>query len=42
MDNKRLYKGADIFKLIAALGVVAIHTGISFFDTLGRLGVPFL
>ena len=41
MDTKKLYKGIDIFKLVAALGVVAIHTGIKFFDILGRLGVPF-
>ena len=39
--NPRLYKGIDVFKLTAALGVVAIHTEIKFFDILGRLGVPF-
>ena len=41
MNVKKLYKGIDIFKLVAALGVVTIHTGIKFFDILGRLGVPF-
>ncbi|MDB6254885.1 acyltransferase family protein [Lactobacillus amylovorus] len=39
--TKKLYKGIDIFKLVAALGIVAIHTGIRFFNILGRLGVPF-
>lgn len=39
--TRKLYKGIDTFKLIAALGVVAIHTEIKFFDILGRLGVPF-
>lgn len=41
MNARRLYKGIDVFKIIAALGVVAIHTGIKFFDILGRLSVPF-
>ncbi len=41
MNNRKLYKGIDVFKLIAALGVVAIHTGVKFFNILGRLGVPF-
>lgn len=41
MSSKKLYKGIDIFKLIAALGVVAIHTDVKFFNVLGRLGVPF-
>ena len=41
MRSKKLYKGIDIFKLMAALGVVAIHTEVKFFDILGRLGVPF-
>ena len=41
MKNKKLYKGVDIFKLIAAFGVVAINTGVDFFNILGRLGVPF-
>lgn len=41
MNVKKLYKGIDIFRLVAALGVVTIHTGIKFFDILGRLGVPF-
>ena len=41
MNVKKLYKGIDVFKLIAALGVVAIHTEINFLDVLGRLGVPF-
>ena len=39
--TRKLYKGIDTFKLIAALGVVAIHTEIKFFDILGRMGVPF-
>ena len=42
MNVKKLYKGIDVFKLIVALGVVAIHTKINFLDVLGRLGVPFL
>lgn len=28
--TRKLYKGIDTFKLIAALGVVAIHTEIKF------------
>lgn len=39
--TKKLYKGIDIFKLVAALEIVAIHTGVRFFNILGRLGVPF-
>ena len=38
---KKSLTGIDIFKLLAALGVVAIHTGLPFFKILGRLGVPF-
>lgn len=41
MGSKKLYKGIDVFKLMAALGVVAIHTEVNFFEILGRLGVPF-
>lgn len=37
---KKVYKGADLFKLLAAIGVIAIHTSLPFFNTLGRLGVP--
>lgn len=38
----KVYTGVDIFKMIAAIGIVAIHTNVLFFKTLGRLGVPFL
>lgn len=41
LKSRRLYKGIDCFKLIAAFGVIAIHTGVRLVDTLGRLGVPF-
>lgn len=41
MSSKKLYRGIDVFKLIAAFGVVAVHTGINFLNTLGRIGVPF-
>lgn len=37
----KVYTGVDIFKMIAAIGIVAIHTNVLFFKTLGRLGVPF-
>lgn len=38
---KKSLTGVDIFKLLAALGVVAIHTGMPLFLVLGRIGVPF-
>lgn len=41
MSSKKLYRGIDVFKLIAAFGVVAVHTGINFLNTLGRIGIPF-
>lgn len=37
----KIYKGIDVFKLFAAIGVVAIHANLVFFKTLGRMGVPF-
>ncbi len=37
----KIYKGIDVFKLLAAVGVVAIHSNLMFFKTLGRMGVPF-
>ena len=39
--NKKIFTGIDVFKCIAALGVVVIHTRVPFFNILGRLGVPF-
>lgn len=36
-----VYKGIDIFKVLAALGVVAIHANLILFKTWGRIGVPF-
>ena len=41
MGKKTVYKGIDIFKLLAAVGVIAIHTNIPILSTLGRFGVPF-
>lgn len=38
---KKIYKGIDVFKLLAALGVVALHSNLIFLKTLGRIGVPF-
>lgn len=38
---KKVYKCVDLFKLLAALGVVAIHSWIPILNTLGRLAVPF-
>lgn len=35
------FKGMDIFKVFAAMGIVAIHTSAPVLATLGRLGVPF-
>ena len=31
----KIYKGIDVFKLLAAVGVVAIHSNLMFFKTLG-------
>ena len=39
--SKKIYTGIDIFKIFAALGVVAIHSNLILFKTLGRLGVPY-
>lgn len=39
--NTKVYKGVDIFKVLAALGVVAIHSNLILFKTWGRLGVPY-
>lgn len=41
MNNKITYKGVDCFKLLAATGVVAIHSSLPIFETLGRLGLPY-
>ena len=41
MNTKKLYKGIDLFKLVAALGVVALHTGIKGLNVLGHLSIPF-
>lgn len=41
MSKKVVYTGVDMFKLIAAIGVVAIHSNLIFLKTLGRLAVPF-
>lgn len=37
----KVYKGIDVLKIFAALGIVAIHSNLILFKTLGRLGVPF-
>lgn len=41
MNNKITYKGIDCFKLLAAIGIIAIHTKLPVLETLGRLGLPF-
>lgn len=41
MNKRKELTGIDLFKLIAAFGVVAVHTELPFFKILGRLGVPF-
>ncbi|MGO4990297.1 acyltransferase family protein [Limosilactobacillus reuteri] len=41
MIIKKEYTGIDIFKLFAAIGVLAIHANAPFLEILGRLGVPF-
>ena len=38
---QRIFTGLDILKIVAAVGIVAIHTGTPVFNTFGRLGVPF-
>lgn len=40
--SKKYYTGIDLIKLFAAMGIVAIHTNLPFFNVIGRLGVPFL
>lgn len=37
---KKYYGEVDLLKILAALGVVAIHTGAAGLNTLGRLAVP--
>lgn len=39
--SKKYYTGIDLIKLFAAMGIVAIHTNLPFFNVIGRLGVPF-
>lgn len=39
--KKQIYTGVDIFKVFAAVGVAAIHSGAIMLNTLGRLSVPF-
>lgn len=39
--SKKYYTEIDLIKLLAAIGIVAIHTNLPFFDVIGRLGVPF-
>lgn len=41
MNNKVTYKGIDCFKVLAAIGVIAVHTNLPFFETIGRLGLPY-
>ncbi|MEY8441481.1 acyltransferase [Lactobacillaceae bacterium 24-114] len=41
MTSKRIYTGFDLIKLIAAVGIIAIHTHAPFLNVAGRLGVPF-
>ena len=38
---KQTYSGLDVLKVLAAIGIVAIHTGATGLNTIGRLGVPF-
>ncbi len=38
---KQTYKGIDLIKLFAAIGVVAVHVKPPFFRTIGKLSVPF-
>lgn len=39
--KSKLYTGVDWFKLFAAFLVVAVHSNLLFFKTIGRLAVPF-
>lgn len=41
MKSRHIYSGLDMFKVFAAIGVVAIHTQTMLINTIGRLGVPF-
>lgn len=41
MKNIKILKGVDIFKLMAAFGVVATHTDLPLFKRIGDLCVPF-
>lgn len=41
MTSKMTYSGVDVIKVLAAIGVVAIHTQMPILNMLGRLGVPF-
>ena len=41
MSKNKIFTGVDLVKMFAAIGVVAIHTNLPFFNILGRLGVPF-
>lgn len=41
MTSKKIYKGFDLVKLLAAIGIIAVHTRVPFLNILGRLGVPF-
>lgn len=36
-----MYTGVDIFRLLAAIGIISIHTNVPWLSRLGRLGVPF-
>lgn len=38
--ERKTYKGIDIIKLLAAIGVVAIHTNFPLLNIIGRMGVP--
>lgn len=38
---KKMYPGVDLFKVIAAFGVVAIHTKLPYLRVVGHLSVPF-
>lgn len=38
---RRTYERLDVLKVLAAVGIVAIHTGATGLNMVGRLGVPF-
>ncbi|MCT3586107.1 hypothetical protein EFR95_07140, partial [Lactobacillus amylovorus] len=38
---KKEYSGVDLFKLLAAIGVIAIHTDMPILRIISRLAVPF-